>query len=99
MKPFGVQNYGIDTNFAMPSSRSRDLDKVYGAFRKLGRLIGDFITKRLPALRFVRLALQYMRNSGGPQRSLPLTADPRDGTVGSTRVHPRPAETAGNAQV
>lgn len=40
-----------------------------------------------------------MRNSGGPKRSLPLAADSRDGTVGPTRVHPRSAEAAGNAQV
>lgn len=40
-----------------------------------------------------------MRNSGGPQRSLPFAADPRDGAVGPTRVHPRSTETAGNAQV
>lgn len=45
------------------------------------------------------LALQYMRNSGGPQRSLPFTADPRNGAVGTTRVHPRSAKVASNAQV
>lgn len=43
--------------------------------------------------------LQYMRNSGGSQRSLPFTADPRNGAVGPTSVHPRSAKVAGNAQV
>lgn len=45
------------------------------------------------------LFLQYMRNSGGSQRSLPFTADPRNGAVGPTSVHPRSAKVAGNAQV
>lgn len=45
------------------------------------------------------LCLQYMRNSGGSQRSLPFTADPRNGAVGPTSVHPRSAKVAGNAQV
>lgn len=45
------------------------------------------------------LDLQYMRNSGSSQRSLPFTADPRNGAVGPTRVHPRSAKVAGNAQV
>lgn len=48
---------------------------------------------------FLSCALQHMRNSGGPECALPFAADPRNVAVGPTRVHPRSAEAAGNAQV
>lgn len=40
-----------------------------------------------------------MRDSGGTERAFPLTADARDVALGPACVHPRPAKTAGNAQV
>lgn len=63
---------------------------------------GYRITVRGPSFRipasFFR-ALQHMRNSGGPECALPFAADPRNVAVGPTRVHPRSAKAAGNAQV
>ncbi|MPC35606.1 hypothetical protein E2C01_029032 [Portunus trituberculatus] len=38
-----------------------------------------------------------MCDGGGPQRALPLAADPLDGAVGPEGFHPHPATPAGHA--